>query len=60
MKRIQDQQFILATALAQVDNLFALLEGNKYETHLQVSLWKIKAELERQIKNCPPSLDKST
>jgi len=58
MKKIQDQNLRLVIALAQVDNLFALLEGNKYETHLQVSLWKIKVELDRQMSQCPPSLDK--
>ena len=59
MKKIQDQNLKLVIALAQVDNLFALVEGNEYETYLQMSLWKIKAELERQMKNCLPSLDKA-
>ena len=59
MRKIQDQNLKLVIALAQVDNLFALVEGNEYETYLQMSLWKIKAELERQMRNCPPSLDKA-
>jgi hypothetical protein len=58
MKKIQDQNLKLVIALAQVDNLFALTEGNEYETYLQMSLWKIKSELERQMKKSPPSLDK--
>ena len=59
MRKIQDQNLKLVIALAQVDNLFALVEGNEYETYLQMSLWKIKVELERQVSKCPPSLDKA-
>ncbi|WJZ48249.1 hypothetical protein [Synechococcus phage DSL-LC02] len=39
----------LILALMQVDNLFKLIEGNEWETHLTRNLISFKIELERQL-----------
>lgn len=47
----RDPEEILSIALAQVENLTLLLEGNEYKTFLYNHLIPIKYELQRQLNN---------
>lgn len=41
----------LSSALAQVESIFNLIEGNQYEQYLESYLIPLKVELKRQLTN---------
>ena len=50
----------LIIALQQVENLEKLIEGFEYPTYMRNRLNNVKYELERQLHNCQPPVDKAT
>ena len=50
----------LIIALQQVNNLEKLIATFEYSTYMQNRLNSVKHELERQLHNCHPPVDKAT
>lgn len=49
----------IVIAQQQIENLLSLTNDFEYSDYIQSHLFKVKYELERQLKVCPSSLDKS-
>ena len=50
-KRIEDPVFRLLSAKAQIENVIKLIEGNQYESYMNLKLTSVWYELDRQLKN---------
>ena len=50
-KRIEDPIFRLLSAKAQIQNVLSLIEGNEYESYMNLKLTSVWYELDRQLKN---------
>lgn len=50
-KRIEDPVFLLLSAKSQIENVLKLIEGNEYESYMNLKLTSVWYELDRQLKN---------
>jgi hypothetical protein len=50
-KRIEDPVFLLLAAKSQIENVLKLIEGNEYESYMNLKLTSVWYELDRQLKN---------
>ena len=50
-KRIEDPVFLLLSAKSQIENVLKLIEGNQYESYMNLKLTSVWYELDRQLKN---------
>ena len=50
-KRIEDPVFLLLSAKSQIENVLKLIEGNEYESYMNLRLTSVWFELDRQLKN---------
>ena len=50
-KKIEDPVFLLLSAKTQIENVLKLIEGNQYESYMNLKLTSVWYELDRQLKN---------
>ena len=50
-KRIKDEQFLLLSAIQQVENIICLTEENEYKQFIYMHLNPVYYELKRQLTN---------